>query len=161
MKREEFNAILSRPAIARRNPIGGQPSGAVAKQHPRSSLQGSSQNKTRHPRKCLVRVTCYRVRKQDPDNGVYKFHIDALRHAGLVDDDTADAIDLQVSQQKVQSRADERTEITIERTEVTIQQLEPLKPKACPHDPRKLAGAPIGQYHCPVCGEMVIAGMEH
>lgn len=33
--------------------------------------------------------------------------------------------------------------------------------KTCPHDPRKLAGAPIGQYHCPVCGEMVIAGLEH
>lgn len=33
--------------------------------------------------------------------------------------------------------------------------------KKCPYDPRELAGAPIGQYHCPECGEMVLAGMEH
>jgi len=31
----------------------------------------------------------------------------------------------------------------------------------CPHDPRLLAGKPIGQYPCPVCGEMVIAGLAH
>ena len=31
----------------------------------------------------------------------------------------------------------------------------------CTHDPRTLKGAPIGMYHCPECGHMVIAGMEH
>lgn len=31
----------------------------------------------------------------------------------------------------------------------------------CPYDPRELAGAPIGQYHCPVCGKVVIAGLAH
>jgi hypothetical protein len=31
----------------------------------------------------------------------------------------------------------------------------------CPHDPRELKGEPIGMYHCPVCGEMVIAGLPH
>lgn len=30
-----------------------------------------------------------------------------------------------------------------------------------PWDPKQLAGAPLGMYHCPYCGEMVIAGMEH
>ena len=30
----------------------------------------------------------------------------------------------------------------------------------CPHDPRETTG-PIGMYHCPECGEMVVAGMEH
>lgn len=30
-----------------------------------------------------------------------------------------------------------------------------------PWDPIQLKGAPIGQYHCPYCGAMVIAGMEH
>jgi hypothetical protein len=28
-------------------------------------------------------------------------------------------------------------------------------------DPRKLAGQPIGQYHCPGCGVMQLAGLEH
>jgi hypothetical protein len=30
-----------------------------------------------------------------------------------------------------------------------------------PWDPQQLVGAPLGQYHCPYCGAMVIAGMEH
>ena len=30
----------------------------------------------------------------------------------------------------------------------------------CPHDPKTTKG-PIGMYHCPNCGEMVIAGCEH
>lgn len=34
-------------------------------------------------------------------------------------------------------------------------------PLPCPEDPRRLAGAPIGMYHCPCCGEMQIAGMRH
>lgn len=29
----------------------------------------------------------------------------------------------------------------------------------CSHDPREVSNT--GMYHCPVCGAMVIAGMEH
>jgi hypothetical protein len=31
----------------------------------------------------------------------------------------------------------------------------------CPYDPKEMKGAPIGMFHCPVCGEMVLAGVEH
>lgn len=31
----------------------------------------------------------------------------------------------------------------------------------CSHDPRQYAGQAIGMYHCPECGCMVIAGVEH
>lgn len=31
----------------------------------------------------------------------------------------------------------------------------------CPEDPVKLLGQPIGMYHCPHCGIMVIAGLPH
>ncbi|MCA9366907.1 hypothetical protein KC887_01415 [Candidatus Kaiserbacteria bacterium] len=31
----------------------------------------------------------------------------------------------------------------------------------CTHDPRIYKDLPIGMYHCPECGEMVIAGLEH
>lgn len=31
----------------------------------------------------------------------------------------------------------------------------------CTYDPAEMAGAPIGMFHCPECGEMVIAGMPH
>jgi hypothetical protein len=31
----------------------------------------------------------------------------------------------------------------------------------CPYDPRELAGLPVGMLHCPDCGCMVLAGVEH
>lgn len=30
-----------------------------------------------------------------------------------------------------------------------------------PWDPEQLEGAPLGQYHCPYCGGMVVAGVPH
>jgi len=38
---------------------------------------------------------------------------------------------------------------------------EELYPHNCGEDPKKLLGQPIGMYHCPDCGGMVVAGMEH
>jgi hypothetical protein len=35
------------------------------------------------------------------------------------------------------------------------------KRKPCPEQPLFLIGAPLGQYHCPVCGEMQLAGIPH
>jgi hypothetical protein len=34
-------------------------------------------------------------------------------------------------------------------------------PANCAEKPEKLKGAPLGMYHCPDCGAMVIAGVEH
>ena len=31
----------------------------------------------------------------------------------------------------------------------------------CPEKPELLRGAPIGMYHCPCCGVMVLAGVGH
>jgi hypothetical protein len=30
-----------------------------------------------------------------------------------------------------------------------------------PWEPQQLIGAPMGQYHCPYCGAMVLAGLPH
>jgi hypothetical protein len=30
-----------------------------------------------------------------------------------------------------------------------------------PWEPQQLGGAPMGQYHCPYCGAMVMAGIPH
>ncbi len=30
-----------------------------------------------------------------------------------------------------------------------------------PWDPQQLRGAPMGQYHCPYCGAMCLAGLPH
>lgn len=35
------------------------------------------------------------------------------------------------------------------------------EPCPWPYDPQQLVGAPLGQYHCPYCGAMVLAGMPH
>lgn len=32
---------------------------------------------------------------------------------------------------------------------------------SCRHDPKILSGAPMGMYHCPDCGTMVLAGLAH
>ena len=31
----------------------------------------------------------------------------------------------------------------------------------CSYDPTQLKGLPIGQFHCPECGEMILAGVPH
>ena len=31
----------------------------------------------------------------------------------------------------------------------------------CPFDPSVYVNVPLGMFHCPGCGEMVIAGMAH
>ena len=33
--------------------------------------------------------------------------------------------------------------------------------KHCSHRPEEYLGQPIGMYHCPLCGQMVIAGLLH
>ncbi len=35
------------------------------------------------------------------------------------------------------------------------------KRKPCPEDPVKLTGQPIGQFHCPSCGDMQLAAVPH
>lgn len=37
----------------------------------------------------------------------------------------------------------------------------PLLPANCSERPELLLGAPLGQYHCPDCGAMVVAGVPH
>jgi hypothetical protein len=31
----------------------------------------------------------------------------------------------------------------------------------CDYDPKEMAGQPIGMFHCPSCGDMVLAGVDH
>lgn len=32
---------------------------------------------------------------------------------------------------------------------------------ACPYEPEWLVGVPLGMFHCPLCGDMVLAGVPH
>ena len=70
------------------------------------------ERKTLYPGRVLVRVTCYRRRLLDTDNVVVKWFLDAARYSYLIRDDRPEDIELQVAQEKVETEAEERTELT-------------------------------------------------
>lgn len=35
------------------------------------------------------------------------------------------------------------------------------EPCSWPWEPQQYVNAPLGQYHCPYCGAMVVAGVRH
>jgi hypothetical protein len=76
---------------------------------------------------CLVRIVSHRRRLLDIDNltGGAKYFCDGLRYAGLIPGDRPDQITLEVSQRKVKSKAEERTEIEIENGEWKEQRVLP------------------------------------
>jgi DNA-directed RNA polymerase subunit RPC12/RpoP len=41
------------------------------------------------------------------------------------------------------------------------EEVDELFPAPCEEKPERLKGAPLGQYHCPDCGAMVMAGLRH
>ncbi len=61
----------------------------------------------------LVRVTSFRRRLLDTDNVTPKYFIDCLRYCHVLRDDTEAEIDLRISQKKVRTKEEERTEIEI------------------------------------------------
>ena len=66
-----------------------------------------------HPGRFRVSVVCFRARLTDPDNICPKYFIDCLRYAEIIHDDTPEAIELVVRQEKVRLKSDERTELTV------------------------------------------------
>lgn len=74
-----------------------------------------TKGETGHARQIVVVIKSYRRRLLDPDNltGGTKYFVDGCRYAGLIPGDKPDQITLQVSQEKVKSKDQERTEIEI------------------------------------------------
>jgi len=87
--------------------------GAKSQHREQASPHGNREDEEQGSQKCIVCITCFRVRKQDKDNGVYKWHIDAVRRAGLIPDDTEEDIDFIPFQKRVPHFKEERTEIEI------------------------------------------------
>lgn len=81
----------------------------VVRHEPVATKERKAGNATR----IHVRVTSFRRRLLDPDNLCPKYFIDCLRYAGLIQDDRAADIALEVEQFKVKTAAEERTEILI------------------------------------------------
>ena len=36
-----------------------------------------------------------------------------------------------------------------------------IESNSCPYEPQRDGKSPIGMYHCPLCGEMVLSGKKH
>ena len=73
----------------------------------------AGQAKTRYPSRYIVSVTSYRVRLLDEDNLCPKYHIDALRYAGILSSDAPDKTHIITGQIKVTHKDEEKTVIEI------------------------------------------------
>jgi hypothetical protein len=65
------------------------------------------------PTRVLVRVTSYRCRLLDEDNLCEKYACDCCRYAGLIPGDSPAEAKIEVCQEKVGSKSEERTLIEI------------------------------------------------
>lgn len=112
--KQQLDEVLARNKdLARRNQIGGQTQ--VAEPEPIIQHEPLAQviGKEAHAGRISISVTSFRRRLCDPDNICPKYFIDCLRYAEIIEDDTAEHITLQVSQEKVKTKGEERTELLI------------------------------------------------
>ena len=102
---KQFQTNQRKAASKRKNPIVecGAEHEPLAKNQVETSDSG----------KRLVVVESFRRRLLDEDNLSCKFHIDALRYAGVLSGDAPHQTTIRVTQTKVAKKEDERTEITI------------------------------------------------
>ena len=75
---------------------------------------GKEEAEGRYIQRNLVRITSYRCRLLDPDNLCVKYHIDAIRLAKIIKDDTAEDIEIILRQVKTKTRKEEKTVIEVE-----------------------------------------------
>lgn len=89
-------------------------SSAELKHDPRETPNGIGKDKASNTKRYAVSFKIYRVRKLDPDNTLVKWHVDSLRYAGIIPNDTEESISLKIEQIKVKSYKDQKTVIEIE-----------------------------------------------
>lgn len=116
MKKEDYDTMLANASegtkrlnqvVATRLPT------AKPKPCTVSPLASGEADEGRGTRCRHIRITARRVRLQDPDNGIHKFIIDALRYNGIIKDDTTKDITLEVRQEKVSQKIKQGTLIEI------------------------------------------------
>ena len=88
--------------------------GSKSKPIVRNEQVATIQGKKASPKRRILRIISYRTRTCDTDNLCPKWIVDALRYSKLIEDDTPEHIELQMRQEKVGCKSEERTEIEIE-----------------------------------------------
>lgn len=120
MARLTLDDLLSKcgPSVRKLNPGIFPPDrrapATLTEPSPRHGTLAASTAQKRDSRKRLVRLTSFRVRLLDEDNLVAKWHVDALRYAGILHGDDPSQAHIETRQQKVAHRNQERTEITVD-----------------------------------------------
>lgn len=111
--------LATNPDLARRNPELNPTRGVGTIAEPECPVRDGTLRPTptqkENPSLYKVSVISFRKRLIDPDNLIAKYHIDAIRYEGLIPDDSAKHIVLEVRQEKVFESNAERTEIEITR----------------------------------------------
>lgn len=113
MNEQEIKRILPRASRSVVD-LNCSPQGADVKLGSSDGPLAARKAKEGNPRKCMVRITSYRARLADVDGLCGKWHLDALRYAGIIEDDTEEAITYQISQKKVTTKGLEKTLIEVE-----------------------------------------------
>lgn len=110
MTQLEYDAYQARRSASRPKPEQAVRHESVAEK------AGEASHPKSIPRR-VVRITSYRRRLLDFDNlaGGCKYFLDCCKYAQLIPDDRPEDIILEVSQVKVRTKTEERTEITIEQ----------------------------------------------
>lgn len=102
---EELKSYEARRSLSRAKPEQAVRHDALAK----------TRREEKDSRRITVRITSYRRRLLDPDNliGGAKYFVDGLRYAALLHGDRQDEIKLEVVQERVFTKSEERTEIEL------------------------------------------------
>lgn len=110
MNADDLALLLSRPGYGIAS--GTRPNPKLERA-PRDEPLAENQAQEVHSGKYLVRITSYRRRLLDVDNLAEKYHVDALRYAGLLPSDAPNSCSIETSQIKVQKKDQECTEVLI------------------------------------------------
>lgn len=102
-----------RPERRRLTSAGDQGTSAQSERIAGDALAQAAPDEAAHSGKFAVCVTSYRKTLLDEDNLVEKYHVDAVRYAGILPGDSPEQASIQVRQVKVETDGEENTRIVI------------------------------------------------
>ena len=113
---KKFFPYASKSTFARNAGVDSPPPSPEPERSVCHDALAEAPREERYPSRVVVRIVSFRTRLLDADNlvGGSKYFTDGLRYAGLISGDAEAQIRLEVSQRKVQSKAEECTRIEIE-----------------------------------------------
>lgn len=74
---------------------------------------GAAENEKGNTGRVLIRITSFRLRLIDEDNLCEKYIVDCCRYSGLLPDDNPEQTKIEVCQEKVRTKEEERTLVQI------------------------------------------------